>query len=583
MLQSRSGSRDSTRTLSGEERVPEIPWYESPYYNIILLSLSWACCLSSSTLLTTIGPLTAKSLHGSDTVATFTIGTFLIGAALSSVPSSYLFKNFGRHFGFQIGCVNVMCGSICGYLAIDSTDVGLLLLGCTLSGFGQGLGQFYRFSATEMTPDELKPRAVTYVLAGGIIAAVMGPLAAQKSSGMFQKEYQGSFAIQILIAVLNSIFIYLVRYPKLDQGKGCGFVFNYKALSSSDNGTNREDEEEERDEEDGDNDHKEDDKTNLLPYGPRKNRKLYEIIKQPLFIVSCIIPTIAHTMMVMLMSSVSLAMEKNGFEFEKTSLVMTLHFLAMFLPGFVTGSLIVAYGALVVSIFGGLLFASSTIVMDSGETFYNYAIGMILCGVGWNFSFSAGTVMLMGSYRPDEATKVQAFNDFVLFSIAGAGSLISGLIFALYGWHILCYAITGVVVLNMVFFLIAWRIKKQLENLRTASTLFDDLAPVLDESLDLSGQGNNKSPGRTKSDNNPLHGGQRGGDLTSTDAIEEEERRYGDLQVPITGVEWWNKIGESDNKAKSFSVFGRFISTATSATDDSRDSQEMTLRSASVI
>jgi MFS family permease len=513
-------------------------------------------------------------------VATFTIGTFLIGAAMSSVPSSYLFKNFGRHFGFQIGCVNVMCGSICGFLAIENTDVGLLLVGCTLSGFGQGLGQFYRFSATEMTPDELKPRAVTYVLAGGIIAAVIGPLAAQKSSGMFDKEYQGSFAIQILIAVLNSVFIYLVRYPKLDQGKGCGsWAFIYKTVSSSDttgDGNIVEKDEEESDEKD------EDDKASLLQYGPRKNRKLYDIIKQPLFIVSCIIPTIAHTMMVMLMSSVSLAMEKNGFDFERTSLVMTLHFLAMFLPGFITGSLIVSYGALIVSIGGGLLFASSTIVMDSGETFYNYAIGMILCGVGWNFSFSAGTVMLMGAYRPDEATKVQGFNDFVLFSIAGAGSLISGLIFALYGWHVLCYVITGVVVLNMVFFLIAWRIKKKLENQRTASTLFDDLAPVLDESLDRSRTGNNKSPGRTKSDN-PLQGNQRGGTLTSTDAIEEEERRYGDLQVPITGVEWWSKIKEGDNKAQSFSVFGRFISTATSATDDSRDSQEMTLRSASII
>lgn len=141
-------------------------WHESPYWNIVLLALAWALTLSTSTLLTTVGPLSAKELDQSNSLAAFTIGVFLIGAAVSSVPSGWLFRNYGRFWGFSLGCFFQLVGSMLGALAILTEQAAWLYLGCFAIGLAQGLGQFYRFSAVEVTPPRLKSRAVTYVLSG---------------------------------------------------------------------------------------------------------------------------------------------------------------------------------------------------------------------------------------------------------------------------------------------------------------------------------------------------------------------------------------------------------------------------------
>jgi MFS family permease len=182
---------------------------ENPFWNIFLLAIAWALTLTTSTLLTTIGPLSAKQLGASDSFAAFTIGTFLIGAAVSSVPSGLLFRKYGRFLGFSVGCMCQIIGSIFGSFAIASKDITSLYIGCFFIGLGfffiypffftvhhiilfkgQGLGQFYRFSAVEITPPELKSRAVTYVLSGGILAAFAGPTSATYSMNIFSQTYQ---------------------------------------------------------------------------------------------------------------------------------------------------------------------------------------------------------------------------------------------------------------------------------------------------------------------------------------------------------------------------------------------------------
>lgn len=155
----------------------------NPYWNIFFLALAWALTLTTSTLLTTIGPLSAKYLGATDALSSFTIGVFLLGAAVSSVPSSFLFRRLGRSGGFSVGCFCQIVGSSFGYIAMSSEIVPLLFIGCFFIGLGQGLGQFYRFSAVELSPESLKTSAVTYVLSGGIIAAFCGPLAANGSIG----------------------------------------------------------------------------------------------------------------------------------------------------------------------------------------------------------------------------------------------------------------------------------------------------------------------------------------------------------------------------------------------------------------
>ena len=143
--------------------------------------------------------------------------------------------------------------------------------------------------------------------------------------------------------------------------------------------------------------------------------------------------SVAHTIMVMIMSNVSIDMVDHGFSFEAAALVMEIHFAAMFVPGFFSGLLIEKQGTFFVALVGGLIFAASSLVLAIRSEDWNFMLGMALLGVAWNFSFSAGTLMLTHCYKPIEATEVQAVNDFILFTVAGGGSLVSGIIYSAYG------------------------------------------------------------------------------------------------------------------------------------------------------
>jgi len=528
-----NGVNQSMATEDFSQRLKAM--YLSPYYNICLLALAWAATLTTSTLLTTVGPLSVKSLGASDSAATFSIGIFLIGAAISSVPSGWLFGTLGRQKGFLLGCFGQILGSAFGVIGINYNKVWVVLMGCMFVGFGQGIGQFYRFSATEMTPNEIRPRAVTYVLAGGILAAFLGPISANYSADFFGKQYQGSFAAMAIIGLGNILIVMMVRFVKLPGEPGGEPVETKPKLNLEDEEltlsparrTSAQ-------------------KTDEALLSLLRKRPLKVIIKQPLFIVSCIIPTVAHTLMVMLMSSVTLAMVASGFGFSDSAMVMELHFLAMFSPGFVTGSAIQRYGTLIVSIVGGVFFASSCVVMALGETIYSYSFGMILCGIGWNLSFSAGTVMLMGSYRPEEATYVQAFNDFVLFSVAGGNSLVSGWIFSTYGWSVLVYTVSVIVVLNMGFFIFAWRLRAVLEA-NEDKPLYEAI-----------------SPGGTLGE----------GEYPSDNEDEEEKLRNGTGRASSVLSEsgWWRHVDSETEFVERKSSSGRQLST--------EGKESMTLRSA---
>ena len=154
--------------------------------------------------------------------------------------------------------------------------------------------------------------------------------------------------------------------------------------------------------------------------------------------------------MVMVMSNCALEMiHTRGYSFEAAASVMTLHFTCMFAPGFFTGKLIEGYGAFLVAMTGSLIFTGAAVSFLSGTRLVNFYLGMCLLGLAWNFSFSAGTVMLTGSYKKTEAPAVQAVNDFFLFTVAGIGSLISGIIYNFWGWYVVIDVACGMMALNM--------------------------------------------------------------------------------------------------------------------------------------
>jgi len=432
-----SPQRDSDQSvenggsLAGSKSVDNLSiWRE---WDIIMLALCWALTLTTSTLLTTIGPLSAQELGASDDFAAFTIGVFLLGAAMSSFPSGLLFRHLGRFRGFAVGCLCQMIGSLFGSLAMSLKSVTLLFIGCAFVGLGQGLGQFYRFSAVELCPDNLKSEAVTLVLTGGVLAAFLGPTSANYTKTMLHENYFGSFLIMGVIGFLNLFTVAMVRFK------------DHKVVQS---GVLLQQQQQQP----------------LIEVPPR--RPTMEILSQPLFILSCAVATVAHTVMVMLMSNCALAMKADGHTFQEQTLVMEVHFCAMFMPGFVTGRFIKAKGTYFVSAVGAGVFAVSAVVFALGKEDWNFFLGMILLGGAWNLNFSSGTVMLTECYRPSEATDVQAANDLILFTIAGLGSLASGFIYSSYGWDVLVYSVSGMMVLNILLMYFARSIKSNTEVLR---------------------------------------------------------------------------------------------------------------------
>lgn len=273
-------------------------------------------------------------------------------------------------------------------------------------------------------------------ITGGIIAAFLGPTAANASIHIFSKDYLGSYLIVAVFAFFNQIVLMFVNFPPRNRDPGT--EKDYGATEESKNPILAVDphESDPAERPEGAEGAEEDDEDERSSVAVRSTR---EIISQPMFILSCAIATLAHTIMVMLMSNVTLDMEDHEYTFGKSSLVMELHFFAMFAPGFMTGRLIEKHGSLMIAFIGGFLFAGSSVVLAVDSQMWNYILGMCLLGIAWNLSFSAGTVMLTSCYEPREATEVQAVNDFVLFTIAGAGSLASGFIFSIFGWLVLIY------------------------------------------------------------------------------------------------------------------------------------------------
>ena len=226
----------------------------------------------------------------------------------------------------------------------------------------QGLGQFYRFAAIEISPPDMKSNAVTYVLSGGIVAAVLGPTTAKYSAHVIHAPYTGSFIVMALLGVGNWIILASVVFPSLPVKEGATGEGGGEVLLA-----------------------------------PVPVRPLSTIITQPIFVLSCSIATLAHTVMVMVMSNCALAMSVD-YSLGTASVVLEVHFLAMFLPGFFTGTLITLYGPFNIAVLGAVVYAVSAAVFAIDMSLWNFYLGMTLLGLGWNFSYSSATLMLIKCY-----------------------------------------------------------------------------------------------------------------------------------------------------------------------------------------
>ena len=358
--------------------------------HLLLLTLCQGLFLTNNVTFIAINGLVGLGLAPSAWMATLPVTGYVAGGALCAGLVARHQRAWGRKRAFQAGlCVAILSSALCAYAAV--THQFWLLVGATvLAGYYNANAGLYRFAATEIVAPRFKERAISWVLAGGIIGAVAGPNLASATRDYFPVAFAGAYAALVGVALLALGVLSFINFPPLP-----------------------------------------------LPSATRPGRPLREIARQPVFIVAVAGCALGYGVMNLLMAATPIAMAQCAHPFKSTALVLEWHVLGMFVPSFFTGSLIKRFGCLPVMAVGVLLNVVCIVVALSGVDLMQFLIALAALGVGWNFLFIGGTTLFTEAYRPEEKTTAQAAMDTVIFTTMTLTSFSSGALVTTQGWTLL--------------------------------------------------------------------------------------------------------------------------------------------------
>ena len=324
-------------------------------------------------------------------MATLPVMGYVVGGAFSTSIVAKTQNAWGRKISFQLGLlVAVLSALLCAYAAI-SKNFWLLVLGTFIAGYYSANGQLYRFAAAELTIASQRDKAVSWVLAGGILGAVIGPNLASWTQNIFDTAFLGAYLSLAIAGFIGIIVMQFIHFP--DEFK------THHALSAG--------------------------------------RDLKTILQQPVFMVAIIGASLGYGVMNLLMAATPRAMQICGLPFSDTALVLEWHVIGMFAPGFFTGSLIQRFGTLKIMGVGVLLNFVCIAIALTGVDLHQFLIALFLLGVGWNFLFTGSTSLAMTAYRPEERDKAQAAIYFFVFGTMAFTSFGSGALITSQGWTFL--------------------------------------------------------------------------------------------------------------------------------------------------
>jgi len=374
----------------------------------LILAASQAIIGSAAPIAISMGALAGQYLLGPDkSLATAPITGFNIGVALGALPAAAIIRMMGQRGGFMTGTIITALGGLVATLALFQGSFWLFAFGLAVIGVGGAFVQQFRFAAADNAPPEFKARAISFVLAGGIVTAILGPQIVIFTRELFAPVmFAGSFVAILPLAAVGAIILSFLRLPVKASGKV--------------------------DIADGD------------------ARPLAEIVMQPRFVAALFCAVGSYALMSFVMTGAPLAMVGCGLSEDDATLGISWHVMAMFAPSFFTGSLIHRFGAERIVATGLILLIGCAIVALSGLALWQFWTSLILLGLGWNFGFIGATAMVASSYRPSEKGKVQGFHDFVLFGAVACASLMSGMVYNAWGWEMLNWMIFPVTVLCFV-------------------------------------------------------------------------------------------------------------------------------------
>lgn len=372
-----------------------------------ILAASQAIIGSAAPIALSIGGLAGFYLLDTDkSLATAPVTGFSVGMALGALPAAAIIRGLGQRSGFMFGTAVTAAGGAIATLALFRSEFWLFAFGLLVIGIGNAFVQQFRFAAADNAPPEFKANAISFVLAGGIITAILGPQIVIFTRELFAPiMFAGSFAAIIGLSAVGAVILAFLRV-KASGG-------TVAAVDQSD------------------------------------ARPLMEIVSQPRFAAALICGVGTYTLMSFVMTGAPLAMVGCGFSPDEATLGISWHVMAMFGPSFFTGRLIQRFGAERIVALGLFLLIGCAIVALSGIALWQFWTALILLGLGWNFGFIGSTAIVADTYRPSEKGKVQGFHDFVLFGAVAFASLMSGAVYNAYGWEMLNWIVFPVCVISL--------------------------------------------------------------------------------------------------------------------------------------
>jgi MFS family permease len=364
----------------------------SPRTNVLLLACCQALLLTNAVTLISVGALAGYALAGNKIFATLPAATYVIGGFVGTFPASMWMRRVGRRNGFLTGGVFGLAGSALATLAIAASSLALLCAGTFLLGIYNAFGQYYRFAAADVASADEKAKAISYVMAGGLVGGIIGPEISKHTRELMHPVFMATYASLSVYCLASMAIVSRLRLP-----------------------------------------------ATVASHTDAPARPLGVIIRQPIFVVAAASAALGYGVMNLLMTATPLAMGFCGHPYGAAAAVISSHVVAMFAPSFFTGTLIKRFGVLNVMLTGAMCMFACVGVALSGQLVMHFWWALVLLGLGWNFMYIGGTTLLTEAYHASEKAKAQGANEVAVFAVQGISAFSSGVLVNSQGWNTLNY------------------------------------------------------------------------------------------------------------------------------------------------
>ncbi|PUE06317.1 MFS transporter [Limnohabitans sp. T6-5] len=356
--------------------------------NLLLLTLCQGLFFTNNVTFIAINGLVGLSMAPMGWMATLPVMGYVVGGALSTALVAKTQSRWGRKVSFQLGLVVALFSALLAAYAAWSHNFWLLVLATLVAGYYSANGQLYRFAAAELAIEGFREKAVSLVLAGGLIGAIVGPNLASRTKSLYATPFLGAYLALCVVALLAMLCMSFIRFPEVPAKKA----------------------------------------------GDSQGRPLSQIMRQPVFIVAAASAALGYGVMNLLMAATPLAMQVCGYSFDDAALVLEWHVIGMFAPGFFTGHLIKRFGTLTIMGVGVAINFVCIAIALSGIGLHQFLIALFLLGLGWNFLFTGSTTLAMKAWTPAEKDRGQAAINFCVFATMAVTSFASGALVTTQGW-----------------------------------------------------------------------------------------------------------------------------------------------------